>query len=219
MSSPARSHFLRQSAIEAAQQENGLLRHATGYELQLRKLNEDKARLKQVKSNETKAELKRTMLPAYAPWVAGVLAEGKGAQDAILMTVMVWRLDAGDIAGALEIAQYALKHKLATPDDFTRPTGYLLAEEVTVQALRNMAAGETVEIEPLLNTLELTDGEDMPDLVRAKLHKVIGTVYRSLGRAGLALQHMKRALQLDENSGVKKSIEQLEREIKKASSR
>lgn len=219
MSSPARSHFLRQSAIEAAQQENGLLRHATGYELQLRKLNEDKARLKQVKSNETKAELKRTMLPAYAPWVAGVLAEGKGAQDAILMTVMVWRLDAGDIAGALEIAQYALKHKLATPDDFTRPTGYLLAEEVTVQALRNMAAGETVEIEPLLRTLELTDGEDMPDLVRAKLHKVIGTVYRSLGRAGLALQHMKRALQLDENSGVKKSIEQLEREIKKASSR
>ncbi|MGY2799262.1 tetratricopeptide (TPR) repeat protein [Ewingella americana] len=218
MSSPARSHFLRQSAIEAAQQENGLLRHATGYELQLRKLNEDKARLKQVKSNETKAELKRTMLPAYAPWVAGVLAEGKGAQDAILMTVMVWRLDAGDIAGALEIAQYALKHKLATPDDFTRPTGYLLAEEVTVQALRNMAAGETVEIEPLLNTLELTDGEDMPDLVRAKLHKVIGTVYRSLGRAGLALQHMKRALQLDESSGVKKSIEQLEREIKKASS-
>ncbi|MGY3070374.1 lipoprotein NlpI [Ewingella americana] len=87
-----------------------------------------------------------------------------------------------------------------------------------MQALRNMAAGETVEIEPLLNTLELTDGEDMPDLVRAKLHKVIGTVYRSLGRAGLALQHMKRALQLDESSGVKKSIEQLEREIKKASS-
>jgi len=219
MISPARSHFLRQSAIEAAQQDNGLLRHATGYELQLRKLNEDKARLKQVKSNETKAELKADMLPAYAPWVEGVLAEGKGAQDAILMTVMVWRLDAGDLSGALDIAEYALKHKLATPDDFTRPTGYLLVEEIAVLALRDIAAGETVEIEPLLRTLELTDGEDMPDLVRAKLHKVIGTVYRSLGRAGLALQHMKRALQLDENSGVKKSIEQLEREIKKASSR
>jgi len=219
MISPARSHFLRQSAIEAAQQDNGLLRHATGYELQLRKLNEDKARLKQVKSNETKAELKADMLPAYAPWVDGVLAEGKGAQDAILMTVMVWRLDAGDLSGALDIAEYALKHKLATPDDFTRPTGYLLVEEIAVLALRDIAAGDTVEIEPLLRTLELTDGEDMPDLVRAKLHKVIGTVYRSLGRAGLALQHMKRALQLDENSGVKKSIEQLEREIKKASSR
>lgn len=219
MISPARSHFLRQSAIEAAQQDNGLLRHATGYELQLRKLNEDKARLKQIKSKETKAELKADMLPAYAPWVDGVLAEGKGAQDAILMTVMVWRLDAGDLSGALDIAEYALKHKLATPDDFTRPTGYLLVEEIAVLALRDIAAGETVEIEPLLRTLELTDGEDMPDLVRAKLHKVIGTVYRSLGRAGLALQHMKRALQLDENSGVKKSIEQLEREIKKASSR
>ena len=217
MISPARSHFLRQSAIEAAQQDSNLLRHATGYELQLRKLNEDKARLKQVKSNETKAELKRSMLPDYAPWVDGVLAEGKGSQDAILMTVMIWRLDAGDVAGALEIARYALKHKLATTEDFTRPTGYLLAEEVTLFALREMAAGETVDIEPLLNTLELTDGEDMPDLVRAKLHKVVGTVYRSLGRAGLALQHMQRAYQLDINSGVKKAIEQLEREIKKAS--
>ncbi|MGC6386657.1 phage terminase small subunit [Ewingella sp. S1.OA.A_B6] len=217
MVSPARSHFLRQSAIEAAQQDTHLLRHATGYELQLRKLNEDKARLKQVKSNETKAALKRSMLPDYVPWVSGVLAEGNGAQDAILMTVMVWRLDAGDIPGALDIARYALKHKLATPDDFTRPAGYLLAEEVTLIALRDMAAGETVEIEPLLNTLELTDGEDMPDLVRAKLHKVIGTVYRATGRAGLALQHMKRAMQLDINSGVKKAIEQLERDIKKAS--
>jgi hypothetical protein len=157
------------------------------------------------------------MLPAYAPWVDGVLTEGKGAQDAILMTVMVWRLDAGDITGALDIAQYALKHKLATPDDFTRPTGYLLAEEIAVIALRDVAAGEAVNIEPLLRTLELTDGEDMPDLVRAKLHKVVGTVYRSLGRAGLALQHMQRAYQLDINSGVKKAIEQLEREIKKAS--
>src|SRR5471030_344408 len=217
MNSPARRHFLRKSAIEAAQLDTHRLRHATGYELQLQKLNADKQQLKKVRSTEKKAELKRTMLTDYAPWVAGVLTEGKGAQDAILMTVMVWRLDAGDIAGALEIARYALKHKLATPDDFTRPTGYLLAEEVTLLALREMAAGETVDIEPLLNTLELTDGEDMPDLVRAKLHKVVGTVYRSLGRAGLALQHMQRAYQLDINSGVKKAIEQLEREIKKAS--
>ncbi len=32
----------------------------------------------------------------------GVLEQGKGAQDDILMTVMLWRLDTGDIAGALE---------------------------------------------------------------------------------------------------------------------
>ncbi len=39
-----------------------------------------------------------------------VLADGRGAQDDIVMTVMLWRLDAGDIAGALEIAPYALKY-------------------------------------------------------------------------------------------------------------
>ncbi|MDY8569877.1 phage terminase small subunit, partial [Escherichia coli] len=35
--------------------------------------------------------------------------------DDILMTVMLWRLDTGDIAGALEIARYALKYGLTMP--------------------------------------------------------------------------------------------------------
>lgn len=217
MNSPARRHLLRQSAIEAAQLDTQRLRHATGYELQLQKLNADKQQLKKVRSTEKKAELKRTMLTDYAPWVAGVLTEGKGAQDAILMTVMVWRLDAGDIAGALAIARYALKHKLATPDDFTRPAGYLLAEDVADAATRARTAGEPVAIDLLLTTLELTDAEDMPDQVRAKLHKVTGYLYRDAGGAGLALEHLKRAFQLNSNCGVKRDIELLEREVKKAS--
>ena len=217
MNSPARRHFLRKSAIEAAQLDTHRLRHATGYELQLQKLNADKQQLKKVRSTEKKAELKRTMLTDYAPWVAGVLTEGKGAQDAILMTVMVWRLDAGDIAGALEIARYALKHKLATPDDFTRPAGYLLAEDVADAATRARTAGEPVAIDLLLTTLELTDAEDMPDQVRAKLHKATGYLYRDAGGDGLALEHLKRAFQLNSNCGVKRDIELLERELKKAS--
>ncbi|EKN3592763.1 phage terminase small subunit, partial [Yersinia enterocolitica] len=97
MTSPARRHFLRQSAIAASQLRDNPLRHATGYELMLLKLNEDKRKLKQVRSQERKAELKRQLLPDYLPWVSGVLSEGKGAQDAIVMTIMIWRLDAGDI--------------------------------------------------------------------------------------------------------------------------
>lgn len=50
----------------------------------------------------------------------GVLEQGKGAQDDILMTVMLWRLDTGDIAGALEIARYALKYGLTMPGKHRR---------------------------------------------------------------------------------------------------
>ncbi|NYA45641.1 terminase endonuclease subunit [Serratia fonticola] len=219
MTSPARRHLVRQSAAEVAKQSSDPLRHANGYELMLLKLYEDKRRLKQVRSQERKADLKRQLLPEYGPWVAGVLAEGRGAQDVILMTVMIWRLDAGDIPGALAIARYALRYKLVPPNGFNRSTPYLIAEDVAESAIRAHEAGQAVNIDHLMQTMELTDAEDMPDQVRAKLHKITGYVLREAGRAELALNHLKRALQLHNGCGVKKDIERLERAIRNAASR
>ncbi|MEI7250046.1 terminase endonuclease subunit [Pectobacterium versatile] len=215
MLSPAQRHMMRVSAAEASQRENDPLRQATGYEQMLFRLAADKRTLKQVRSIERKAEMKSGLLPTYAPWVAGVLANGRGAQDAVLMTVMVWKLDAGDVPGALEIARYALQHKLVMPEGYTRPTPYLLAEEVADAATRAHTAGHAVNIELLIDTLMLTDAEDMPDQVRAKLHKIIGLILRS-GKPEQALFHLKRAFQLDSRSGVKKDIERLETALRKA---
>ncbi|MDK9420317.1 terminase endonuclease subunit [Pectobacterium carotovorum] len=215
MLSPAQRHMMRVSAAEASQRENDPLRQATGYEQMLFRLAADKRTLKQVRSIERKAEMKSGLLPTYAPWVAGVLANGRGAQDAVLMTVMVWKLDAGDIPGALEIARYALQHKLVMPEGYTRPTPYLLAEDVADAATRAHTAGQTVNIDLLIDTLTLTDAEDMPDQVRAKLHKIIGLILRG-GKPEQALYHLKRAFQLDSRSGVKKDIERLETALRKA---
>lgn len=215
MLSPAQRHMMRVSAAEASQRENDPLRNATGYEQMLFRLATDKRTLGQVRSVERKAEMKSGLLPTYAPWVAGVLENGRGAQDAVLMTVMVWKLDAGDISGALEIARYAIAHKLLMPEGYTRPTPYLLAEEVADAATRAHTAGQSVNIDLLLDTLTLTDAEDMPDQVRAKLHKIIGLILRS-GKPEQALFHLKRAFQLDSRSGVKKDIERLETALRKA---
>lgn len=216
MLSPAQRHRMRQQAIEASQVPDSPHRHANAYEQMIIKLNEDKRRLKKVRSNERKAELKRQMLPEYLPWVAGVLEKGKGAQDAVLMTVMIWRLDAGDVTGALEIARYALAHGLVPPDRFKRDsTPYLLAEEVASAAMRAWTVKEPVDTGPLLETLALTESEDMPDQVRAKLHKITGYVLRDAGRTQEAMTHLVRALQLHEGCGVKKDIERLATEMKK----
>lgn len=217
MSSPAQRHMMRVLAQEAAQRENSALRHANGYELMLMRLVGDMRTLKGVRSLERKAEMKRGMLPHYAPWVAGVLAEGRGAQDAVLMTIMVWKLDTGDIAGALDIARYALKYGLVMPSHLNRSTGYFLAEDVAIAADRLRTAGEPIEVSYLLDTLALTESADMPDQVRAKLHKITGLVWRDNGHAVQALEHFKRAMQLDRFAGVKKDIERLERVIKAVS--
>ena len=132
------------------------------------------------------------------------------------MTVMVWKLDAGDLAGALDIARYALAHQLVMPDTYTRPTPYLLAEDVAITADRLRVAGEPVDVSLLLTTLELTDAEDMPDQVRAKLHKITGLVLRDIGKDIQALAHLQRAMQLDRHAGVKKDISTLEAKIRKA---
>lgn len=212
MTSPAQRHMMRVSASQAAQREQAPLRHATAYEQMLVKLADDRRTLKNIRSNELKAVKKRELLPFYAPWVAGVLADGRGAQDDILMTVMLWRLDAGDIAGALEIAPYALKYGLTT--DHRRTTPYMLVEEVALAALRLRDAGETVDLALLLTTLSLTDGADVPDMVRARLHKVTGLTLRDAGKNTDALAQFQRAMQLDRNAGVRKEIERLERALK-----
>ncbi|EAO4983409.1 terminase endonuclease subunit [Salmonella enterica] len=212
MTSPAQRHMMRVSASQAAQREQAPLRHATAYEQMLVKLADDRRTLKNIRSNERKAEKKRELLPFYAPWVAGVLADGRGAQDDIVMTVILWRLDAGDIAGALEIAPYALKYGLTT--DHRRTTPYMLVEEVALAALRLRDAGESVDLSWLQTTIDLTDGADVPDMVRARLHKVTGLTLRDAGQNVEALSQFQRAMQLDRNAGVRKEIERLERALK-----
>ncbi|EMU8521161.1 terminase, partial [Escherichia coli] len=170
--------------------------------------------LKAIYSKELKAAKKRELLPFWLPWVNGVLEQGKGAQDDILMTVMLWRLDTGDIAGALEIARYALKYGLTMPGKHRRTPPYMFTEEVALAAMRAHAAGESVDTRLLTETLALTATADMPDEVRAKLHKITGLFLRDAGDAAGALAHLQRATQLDCQAGVKKEIERLERELK-----
>lgn len=172
--SPARQHRLRVQAEQAAR-EGGSVRHASGYDLMLLQLAEDRRRLKGVQSTVKKAEIKVELLPKYAAWAEGVLAGGGAQQDDVLMYVMLWRIDAGDYAGALEIGRHALRHGWVMPLG-NRNVQTVLAEEMADAAQSAMLAATGFDADLLLQTLELTDGLDMPDQSRARLHKAIGAV-------------------------------------------
>lgn len=222
----ARRHFQRVTAAAAsATAEAGEPINASAYELQLAKLAEDKRRLKEIQSIERKVAVKRQLLPDYEPWVDGVLEAGRGAQDAVLMTVMVWHIDVGDYGRALRIAAYALENGLVLPDQYQRDVATLVAEEIADQALSALSAGGEFSAVVLGDTEFMTRGKDMPDEVRAKLHKALGLVLANHANAesvpaaivyaaGTALEHLRRALSLHERVGVKKDIERLERLIK-----
>lgn len=214
MNNPFRAHTRFIQGQEAART-GGNGRHAKGYDLMLLQLNEDRRRLKGIQSTVTKAQIKVEVLPKYAAWVEGVLSADGAQQDDVIMYVMLWRIDAGDYAGALTIGRHALKHGWVMPVG-KRNTATVLTEEMADAAKAAMLAGTPFDAELLLQTLDAVDGEDMPDQSRARLHKSIGWVQTESNPVS-ALNHLKHALQLDEKCGVKKDIEQLERKLRKDS--
>ncbi|MDR5610887.1 MULTISPECIES: phage terminase small subunit [unclassified Arsenophonus] len=177
---------------------------------------QDKRQLKRIQSTERKAEYKKAVLPRYAPWVNGVLENGDGHQDDTLMMVMLWRIDAGDIGGALAIAEYALAHRLLMPAGHTRTTGCAIAEEIAAAAKTAYQQKVPLSLSLLAQTVTLTDEEDMPDVVRAELYKWVGFCQRDNGLIAAALDTLKRALMLFQGVGVKGEIKKLEKALNTA---
>ncbi len=216
----AKRHFQAKTAelaAKAAGSDTDLLKNASAYELMLAQLYEDKRKLKEIRSIETKIELKRTLLPNYEPYINGVLAGGKGAQDDVLMMVMLWRLDTKDFDGALVIARYALQYQLNMSDKFQRNTATVIAEEIAINALSMLSQDGTDKallLEDLVEAELLTRDHDMPDEVRSRLHKALGYCLRDIDPEQ-ALVELKRAFKLHDKSGVKTDIGQLEKKLKK----
>lgn len=216
MVSPAQRHFQRVMAGKVSSQSDDAPRAAsTVYELMLAKLHTDRARLSDVQSVERKVEVKRELLPEYEAWVTGALEAGNGAQDAVLMTVLVWYIDVGDYARALDIADYALEHNLALPDQYNRTLATVLADEIGDAALAALRDKTDFPLEVLKRALFLTGEQDMPDQARAKLYKAAGHTVRA-ENPEQALQLLRRALELHAGAGVKRDIAALETELKKA---
>lgn len=214
MGSPARRHFERVSSAQRQSAAPAVRADANAYELMLAQLTEDKRRLHDIQSFDRRAEVKRELLPKYGAWVEGALQGDQGVQDDVLMTVMVWCVDVGTFDGALKIAAYAIKHKLAMPDQYKRSTGCLIAEECADYALRQKDGISADMTECLLQAEKLTATEDMPDEVRAKLLKAIGYGLDQQEDRVEAIEYLRRALALHDKVGVKKDIDRLERDIK-----
>lgn len=227
--SPAKRHFLRVTAAQeaASTAADQPMAGSGAYELQMAQLHQHYQQLKGIQSTQAKEELKAKLLPDYAPYIAGVLASGQGAQDEVVATIMVWRLDAGDYQGGLEIAAYVLKHGLTMPPDrFARKVPCLVAEEIAEAALKALKAGGTFDISVLAEADRLTAGEDMPDEVRAKLMLAMGRVAAAqvdpekpntadAHNLEVARHFLTRALELHDKCGGKRDLELVDRQLKK----
>ena len=151
-----------------------------------------------------------------------------GARTPSITTMLIWHIDAGNYARALQIARYAVKHQINLPDQYERTLATAITDEFGAAYLGGKMPPEDA-IDLLANVIDLTAEHDVPDQARAKLHKAIG--YALLGKpaqtepdldsiapptCARALQYLKRATELYEQVGAKKDIERLERRLRNA---
>lgn len=213
--SPAAKRYQRKLVEKQASASTPDRPTGDAYELHLAAIIEDTRRLHDIQSIERKVEAKRDLLPNYEEYVKGVLEAAPGHQDEVLMTLMVWYLDVGDLSTGLDIAEYAVNHGLETPDRYQRSTANLVAETVADYALNSEGEDPDLEIiEAVKRTVDMFGESDMHDQVKAKLFKAYGYRLWILEKPEEAKEALERALKLNDRVGVKKDIEALKKELK-----
>ncbi|HAN7926183.1 TPA: terminase [Escherichia coli] len=224
MLTPAQRHFQKVMAERRGQADEESDIQRTAHEQILHRLRMDLSRLSGVQSEETKAEMKKSMLPEYEGWIEGTLDGDSGRQDEVITRLMVWAIDCRDYALALRLGRYVVRHGLTLPDNFNRTAATFLTEEMSKPLLTLAAADADADLSSGIAVLDevadIVADSDMPDVVRAKLCKA-----RALARRGAtdittkaeALALFREALTRNPNAGVKKEIATLAREVKKLS--
>ncbi|HFF8753193.1 TPA: phage terminase small subunit [Klebsiella pneumoniae] len=222
MLTPAQKHFQRVMAERHGKTDEQSDTARTAHEQIMHRLRMDQSALKRVQSDQAKAAMKRQLLPHYEGWIEGTLDGDSGRQDEVIVTLMVWAIDAGDYALAARIGRYVVTHGLLMPDRFNRTAATVLVDEICDPILVQVKADDTTDVTPYLAVLdevaEFTAGSDMPDVVRAKLCKARAFALRNgtTEEQTTALALLRQALTLDAGAGVKKEIERLARVVKKA---
>ncbi|EPB1672439.1 phage terminase small subunit [Klebsiella pneumoniae] len=221
MLTPAQRHFQRVMAERHGKAEDLSDTARTAHEQILHRMRMDMAALKKIQGEQAKAALKRQMLPNYEGWIEGTLEGNSGRQDEVITRLMIWAIDVRDYPLAARIGRYVIAHNLAMPDRFNRTAATALVDEICDPILVQVKADDSADVSPYLAVLdevaEFTAASDMPDMVRAKLHKARAFALRN-GTAAeqeTALGLLRTALIMDPGAGVKKLIDKLASQLKK----
>jgi len=214
MTSLAAKHFQKYSAAaETSEAENGIDPKRTNYELLLGKLALDRKRLKQIKSVEKKIETKSEIVSDYDDYLNGVIQSDAGIEDIVLTTLMLWNIDAGNFDRATELAEYAIVHGLAMPPHIERATVNVYVEEMVDQLLKLSPDELQAHGEIIKTVMQHKEDSDQMDQVSAKAHKLAG-IFAHNTDPEKALEHYKRAVELNPNIGLKTTVTKMEKSLK-----
>lgn len=180
-------------------------------------LDEDLARLSEIKGLATRQDLKRNeLLPKYQDYVQRYIESGLVMPNRVLVQVMVWLFDTAQFEDALELTDIAIAQGQQMPERFKRrDIQTFVADAVCEWAYDEYQAKRSPE--PYLSDLlPRVDGEwDLPEQIPAKYHKLIGIRALEAKEWAKAIEHLERATALYPKVGVGTRIENARKALRK----
>ena len=218
----------QQQRIEVASRETleETARDYQQFQLLLASLETDLKRLSQHPKGEPRNDIKRAeLLPRYMPYVTEYLESGEAFNNPVLVNVVIWLFDTGQIDQAIKLGFQAAGQKQAMPERFNRGIHTFIADAVLEWSTLQKARGYAVE--PYFSRVfqRLLDDEwPVPDVVKSKYHKQAGDLALETGQLQQALVLFVRATELDPRGAqcktrIKNIREKLERARPAADSR
>lgn len=167
--------------------------------------------LSSIKSIQERIAKKAEWIGGYAGYIEGCLAESPAPQNTTLVTLMIWAVDVGDFDLALRIAKYAVLNEMAMPEGYKREIAEFVTEGCCDVFIQNEELA-VKNVDVIEKIIDLGDGENMVDEVRAKSYRALGNAYKS-ARPSDALTAYTNALRFSQNAGCKKDLNQLEKQL------
>lgn len=177
------------------------------------RLSNHLSQLKEIRALDKKVELKAQWLPEYQGYIDATLSQSPAPQNNVLMYLMIWATDTHDFELAAKIAQFAILNDMVMPEGFTRTVAEVIAEQIGEACCADEKLAEK-HATLLQNIAEIVKGEDLVNEAHAKIYKAIGIALKN-SQPKEALAALQNALRLNQNSGVKTLIAQLEKLLKR----
>ena len=203
MTSPARQARQRILAALADNQDQTLIFSSAEQEI-FHNFRQHSALLKSIQSEKSREAEKAKLLPEYAGHIEGVIVGNSSSP--IFAGLTLWAIDAGKLDQAARMAAHAIRKKLEFDDEFKRTAPEVFVEDIAKKVLD----GQQITLTSLETLLKVLVDVDINDKIRAKLYKAYAQLIET-DQPDTALAYYRQADSLDERSGVKKKIAELEK--------
>lgn len=185
--------------------------------LQEAALDQDLARLSDLKNLASKQSLKREeLLPKYQEYVQRYCESGLNFPNRVAVQVMVWLFDTAQFEDALELADFLMEQGQEMPERFKRrDIQTFVADAVCEWAYAEYNAKRSPE--PYLSDLlPRVDGEwNLTEQIPSKYHKLIGMRAMEAEQWETALKHLERSTQLYAQAGNDTRIKKVRKVLAK----